>query len=1036
MGKKGAGVNATLHGATSTYGTFLHKRYFAVKLCKIGRKELTRRTASRILSLLTIATLMFSSLGYFAPAASASSHPRNGGEAWGAGFRGIVEPQNPIVLQQLHNLCPTIDEEHFTVNFLSVYTYSMLVPYAYDSDVYGVIDYWQTSEETISLGHGDCEDQAINLVTLIEALYKETYGYIPSNLVWVVTGHIVVPGQEGDHAWILVNEGALPKETIEEIKSVSISEAIINIILGGYAVIQDLYTQKRLEIEARLDLSTLPSKNNQQLSLLYSGERYFELEPTWNLPVSEYYFKKYPYTKVYAIFNSQGYELDPDFYPVEQPPYMGAEIKNIAFPLRVIVGNTLTVNITVQNYDCGNLGADLVLILKDYGVEVTRKNAYVFKYWWQIQTFVFNLQAVEPAQTEELSVELFWHNYWPPFIDDWILEDFKNFTMQTISNKPDLVPYSGFTYPGSASEGQLLVFNVLGQNLGPMSAGSYAIDIFIDEVPFDRVTVAGCAGFSGFQTQTKPWVATAGTHYLRAIVDATNTVLEYNETNNEIIVNFEVRAQLQYRKSHVIASSLGADIDYQVMIVVHYGSGTDYGQNVYCNYHCQTDFDDVRFTDSTGDVPLCYWRGPKIDGDYAVFWVKIQGNLTASAQKIYVCYGNPAVSTTSSFNSTFIFGDPFDDPILDSERWSSLTGNPTYVIDTTNHYLEVTDMDGFHWFDGAGFQSRSFTMPSSWIVQDAYTSNGLRIFHNPDQVSNIFGQRFLLRNSTGDVASLDLHDAWAQDSNIAEFAYISNDNWSRRDVTVPLPYSTYWIMKKSNNDNITMAQDGTDRIVKSSSWTIDRILWEISSYQSYGFGTERLYAFMIRKYVDPEPEHGIWGYEELLLHDIALTNVRSNKTCVGNGQSIFVSVSIVNQGNYTESFRLTINANALVLVSWLCFLEPNRTLSIFFAWNTTSYNNGNYTLSAVVDAIPGEIDVGDNSFVLAGIHVGLLGDVNGDGKVDVKDAYKVALAYGTSSEGPNPPGRTYNPNCDINGDEKVDVKDYYIVCRHYGEVDP
>jgi hypothetical protein len=54
----------------------------------------------------------------------------------------------------------------------------------------------------------------------------------------------------------------------------------------------------------------------------------------------------------------------------------------------------------------------------------------------------------------------------------------------------------------------------------------------------------------------------------------------------------------------------------------------------------------------------------------------------------------------------------------------------------------------------------------------------------------------------------------------------------------------------------------------------------------------------------------------------------------------------------------------------------------------------------------------------------------------VKDVYAVAKDYGTSQEGPNPPGGTYHPNCDINCDGKIDVKDYYIVCKHYGEVDP
>jgi len=544
------------HHALSPYRTILHNRYFAVKISKNREKELIKRKVSRVSSLLILVIMVFSSLIHFIPSVSASSHPRDAAEAWDAGFRGIIEPQNPVVLQQLHNLCPTIDEEHFTNNFLTVYTYSMLIPYAYDSDLYGVNDYWQTSEETISLGHGDCEDQAINLATLIEALYKETYGYIPSNLVWVVLGYIVVPGGEGGHGWVLVNEGALPKQTVEEIKSVSISEAIINIILGGYVGIQDLYTQIRHELEVNLDLSTLPPKNNRQLSLLYLGERYFELEPTWNLPVSEYYFKKYPYTKVYAIFNSQGYNLDPKFYPVEQPPYMGAEIKNIAFPIWVVVGNIFTVNITIQNYDCGILGADMVVILKNYGVEVARQNAYVFKYWWQIHTFVFNLQAIEPAQTEKLSVELYWHNYWPPFVDDWILEDFKNFTMETISNKPDLFPYTTFTYPKSASEGQLLIFNVLGQNLGPMSTGSWAINIFIDNVPFDTIWVTGCNGFSGFQIQSKPWIATAGNHSVKVVVDATGIISEHNETNNEITVPLEVRTNKgSYVYSQVSTSS-------------------------------------------------------------------------------------------------------------------------------------------------------------------------------------------------------------------------------------------------------------------------------------------------------------------------------------------------------------------------------------------------------------------------------------------------------------------------------------------------
>jgi Ca2+-binding EF-hand superfamily protein len=58
-------------------------------------------------------------------------------------------------------------------------------------------------------------------------------------------------------------------------------------------------------------------------------------------------------------------------------------------------------------------------------------------------------------------------------------------------------------------------------------------------------------------------------------------------------------------------------------------------------------------------------------------------------------------------------------------------------------------------------------------------------------------------------------------------------------------------------------------------------------------------------------------------------------------------------------------------------------------------------------------------------------DVNGDGKIDVKDLYLVARAYGSDPSRPN-----WNPNCDTNGDNKIDMKDYYAICKHYGTVYP
>jgi hypothetical protein len=182
----------------------------------------------------------------------------------------------------------------------------------------------------------------------------------------------------------------------------------------------------------------------------------------------------------------------------------------------------------------------------------------------------------------------------------------------------------------------------------------------------------------------------------------------------------------------------------------------------------------------------------------------------------------------------------------------------------------------------------------------------------------------------------------------------------------------------------------------------------------------------------------------LPIYNVAVTGVVPSKTIVGQGYSVSVNVAVENQGDFTESFQvfayadleppygdeITIGAH---LVANLRSLE---TTILSYTWNTSDFSEGNYTISAYAEPVPGETHIDDNTFTDGWIFVSMVGDINADGKVDVKDVYAVAKAYGTSLEGPNTPGRAYNPNCDINGDDKVDVKDYYIVCRHYGETTP
>jgi transglutaminase-like putative cysteine protease len=69
------------------------------------------------------------------------------------------------------------------------------IQYRHDEDVYGVREYWQFGNETISLKTGDCEDFAILLCSLLRAA-----GY-SANDVYVVIGK----NAEGYHAWVKIN---------------------------------------------------------------------------------------------------------------------------------------------------------------------------------------------------------------------------------------------------------------------------------------------------------------------------------------------------------------------------------------------------------------------------------------------------------------------------------------------------------------------------------------------------------------------------------------------------------------------------------------------------------------------------------------------------------------------------------------------------------------------------------------------------------------------------------------------------------------
>jgi len=319
-----------------------------------------------------------------------------------------------------------------------------------------------------------------------------------------------------------------------------------------------------------------------------------------------------------------------------------------------------------------------------------------------------------------------------------------------------------------------------------------------------------------------------------------------------------------YRKSHVINSATGAGTNYQVQITCYYGSGTDSGGSVYLNSHSRTDFGDVRFTKSDGTTLLDYWMMSYTASNNAIFWVKIADDLSSANVTIYIYYGNSTATTTSNFDNTFIFGDPFDNTTLNTARWTSVDGGPTYTINATGHYIEVTDMSSPTWWGGVGFHSKTgISFPDTYIVEDAYSSSGQKISHYSESNIQIFGAGFEIKNTTAVVSGSSIQDAWSSSSNYVKSANVGASSWSSGTLTgsAGVWYNLLTRIWKLGG-NITAEIDGTQVLNVTNSDTSDRVLLEIARYQAYGFGTERFFAFKIRKYVSPEPAHGSWGNEE------------------------------------------------------------------------------------------------------------------------------------------------------------------------------
>ena len=167
-------------------------------------------------------------------------------------------------------------------------------------------------------------------------------------------------------------------------------------------------------------------------------------------------------------------------------------------------------------------------------------------------------------------------------------------------------------------------------------------------------------------------------------------------------------------------------------------------------------------------------------------------------------------------------------------------------------------------------------------------------------------------------------------------------------------------------------------------------------------------------------------------HDISVVNVTPLKTVVGQNYTCNINVTVINEGDFVETFNLTLYANTTAIYTYVNItLADGNSETVTFLWDTTGFTKGNYTLWAYAWPVGGETDTSDNTLTDGTVYVGIPGDVNSDGGVFIDDIAAIARAFGSSVGDP-----LYEPEYDITNDGQILIDDVSIAARNFGKTDP
>jgi hypothetical protein len=162
-------------------------------------------------------------------------------------------------------------------------------------------------------------------------------------------------------------------------------------------------------------------------------------------------------------------------------------------------------------------------------------------------------------------------------------------------------------------------------------------------------------------------------------------------------------------------------------------------------------------------------------------------------------------------------------------------------------------------------------------------------------------------------------------------------------------------------------------------------------------------------------------------HDVAVNSLRAYKTVVGRGYVNNFTVTVQNQGFFSETFNVTIYADSRPVCTEQTTLDAGKSTELRFWWNTSGCGYGGYIMKAYAWPVTGENSTANNEYFDGFVEVWKPGDVREDfGKIDIKDVSYVSRRFGITQA-----NTLWDPNADIDSDGKIDIRDIVIPARSF-----